>query len=274
MIPTRERGKKRETKKRQRWSRVDKKDNDHLPLGLVSLSLSSLPKEMEDAFTYRWVLPCEQPLRRQSRKVARHYFLKERDEKEKEKKRRRRRRRRRRRPGRERKSREMKERNTSSRKREKTQTMSASSLAALRAYVCAPGQAGGANQAESTVRLNVEHVALKATRFAELRLDKHVSEEREHGNRIASMADRFVLFSPRVLRSDLSTSLSFLVSFFSSSDAWRARSRPGCNWKPRTSCDGDARERNHSHHQRRQRARGRVVGKGSGLTFSTFAPHK
>ena len=53
-------------------------------------------------------------------------------------------------------------------------TMSSSSLAALRAYVCAPGQAGGANQAESTVRLNVEHVALKATRFAELRLDKHV----------------------------------------------------------------------------------------------------
>lgn len=53
--------------------------------------------------------------------------------------------------------------------------MSSQSLAALRAYVCAPGQAGGANQAESTVRLNVEHVALKATRFAELRLDKHVS---------------------------------------------------------------------------------------------------
>ena len=52
--------------------------------------------------------------------------------------------------------------------------MSSQALAALRAYVCAPGQAGGANQAESTVRLNVEHVALKATRFAELRLDKHV----------------------------------------------------------------------------------------------------
>lgn len=52
--------------------------------------------------------------------------------------------------------------------------MSSSSLAALRAYVTAPGQAGGALQAESTVRLNVEHAALKSTRFAELRLDKHV----------------------------------------------------------------------------------------------------
>ena len=56
--------------------------------------------------------------------------------------------------------------------------MSSSSLAALRAYVCAPGQAGGAQQAESTVRLNVEHVALKATRFAELRLDKHVRKKK------------------------------------------------------------------------------------------------
>ena len=61
--------------------------------------------------------------------------------------------------------------------RKKTQKMS-QSLAALRAYVCAPGQAGGANQAESTVRLNVEHVALKATRFAELRLDKHVRRKK------------------------------------------------------------------------------------------------
>ena len=61
----------------------------------------------------------------------------------------------------------------------KKRTMSSQSLAALRAYVCAPGQAGGANQAESTVRLNVEHVALKATRFAELRLDKHVREEHQ-----------------------------------------------------------------------------------------------
>lgn len=50
----------------------------------------------------------------------------------------------------------------------------AQSLAALRAYVTAPGQAGGALQAESTVRLNVEHAGLKVTRFAELRLDKHV----------------------------------------------------------------------------------------------------
>ena len=56
--------------------------------------------------------------------------------------------------------------------------MSSSSLAALRAYVCAPGQAGGAQQAESSVRLNVEHVALKATRFAELRLDKHVRKKK------------------------------------------------------------------------------------------------
>ena len=63
---------------------------------------------------------------------------------------------------------------TSLEERKTFKMASSQSLAALRAYVCAPGQAGGANQAESTVRLNVEHVALKATRFAELRLDKHV----------------------------------------------------------------------------------------------------
>ena len=46
-------------------------------------------------------------------------------------------------------------------------------LAALRAYVTAPG-AGGQNQADSTVRLSVSHSNLKI-QFLEIRLDKHVS---------------------------------------------------------------------------------------------------
>lgn len=47
-------------------------------------------------------------------------------------------------------------------------------LAALRAYVTAPGEAGGVTRAANTVLLHVRHASLKA-RFAELRLDMHVS---------------------------------------------------------------------------------------------------
>ena len=47
-------------------------------------------------------------------------------------------------------------------------------LAALRAYVTAPGEAGGVQRAPNTVLLHVRHASLKA-RFAELRLDMHVS---------------------------------------------------------------------------------------------------
>ena len=46
-------------------------------------------------------------------------------------------------------------------------------LAALRAYVTAPGS-NGQNQADSTVRLGVSHSNLKI-QFLEIRLDKHVS---------------------------------------------------------------------------------------------------
>lgn len=47
-------------------------------------------------------------------------------------------------------------------------------LAALRAYVTAPGAPGGAARAPSTVLLHVDHASL-SHRFAELRLDMHVS---------------------------------------------------------------------------------------------------
>lgn len=50
-------------------------------------------------------------------------------------------------------------------------------LAALRAYVTAPGEAGGVTRAASTVVLHVRHASLKQ-RFAELRLDMHVRGER------------------------------------------------------------------------------------------------
>ena len=48
-------------------------------------------------------------------------------------------------------------------------------LAALRAYVTAPGAPGGASRAPSTVLLHVDHASL-SYRFAELRLDMHVRE--------------------------------------------------------------------------------------------------
>lgn len=51
------------------------KDVDRSPLrSCFSLLLSLSPSEkMGNGFTYRRVLSCEQPLRRQSRKFSRHY---------------------------------------------------------------------------------------------------------------------------------------------------------------------------------------------------------
>ena len=118
---------------------------------------------------------------------------------------------------------------------------SSKSLAALRAYVCAPGQAGGANQAESTVWLNVEHVALKATRFAELRLDKHV--------RKSSAIDSFFLLSLSLSSLSLSCfsrSPAFRCFFFSHRRSKKRKSlRLSCDFETKASYGGDARQRNH-----------------------------
>ena len=134
---------------------------------------------------------------------------------------------------------------TSLEERKTFKMASSQSLAALRAYVCAPGQAGGANQAESTVRLNVEHVALKATRFAELRLDKHVRVKTS-----SRWADRWFLpfFSPSsrvfALLCDPAVDASF--SFPSPRGTRKACSRLLFNFRPETRRGSSARERNHS----------------------------